>query len=77
MKKLLDFLLQKPFAEMAQALMKNEKFQGKLKKFLGAISKPEQSMMIFYMGVENLMALSTPKLHASLKVACCRRITQV
>merc|ERR1719394_1261130 len=31
----------KPFAEMAQELLKNDKFQGKLKKFLGEISKPK------------------------------------
>jgi len=34
-----DFKL--PFVEMAQELLKNDKFQGKLKKFLGEISKPK------------------------------------
>jgi len=34
-----DFKLR--FAEMAQELLKNDKFQGKLKKFLGEISKPK------------------------------------
>merc|ERR1719312_1395163 len=34
-----DFKL--PFAEMAQELLKNDKFQGRLKKFLGEISKPK------------------------------------
>jgi len=43
-KKAQSIKFKKPFAEMAQALMKNEKFQGKLKKFLGAISKPEQKL---------------------------------
>lgn len=46
MKNLCDILLQKPFAEMAQELLKNDKFQGKLKKFLGEISKPKGSMML-------------------------------
>merc|ERR1719342_1191994 len=34
-----DFKL--PFVEMAQELLKNDKFQGRLKKFLGEISKPK------------------------------------
>merc|ERR1712112_285688 len=37
-----DFKL--PFVEMAQELLKNDKFQGKLKKFLGQISKPEAKL---------------------------------
>jgi len=40
-KKTQSIKFKKPFVEMAQALLKNDKFQGKLKKFLGAISKPE------------------------------------
>ena len=71
MKNLCDILLQLPFVEMAQELLKNDKFQGKLKKFLGQISKPEASML------KTLWHFLCPNsLHASFRVAC-RHITQV
>ena len=72
MKNLCDILLQEPFAEMAQELLKNDKFQGRLKKFLGEISKPKGSMML-----KTLWHFLCPNsLHASFRVAC-RHITQV